>query len=106
MSKGTSQEEEKQKRKDYLFCHLNSVLWLVSNHCFLKAYKVVSGSEYPLCLIAGFQKAGGEDQVPLSPAQPRFFLSYEGDCYAKRRGSRPFERKHHKPVLGFKAHIG
>lgn len=49
---------------------------LLFNHLFLKAYKVVSSSEYPLYSLAGFPKAGGEGQVPLSAAaQPRSLLS-------------------------------
>ena len=56
---------------------------LVFNHFFLKAYKVVSSSEYPLYSLVGFPKVGGEGQVPLSTAQPHSFLSQE-DWYAKR----------------------
>ena len=56
---------------------------LLFSHFFLKAYKVVSSSEYPLYSLAGFPKAGGEGQVPLRAAQPCSFLSQQ-DWYAKR----------------------
>lgn len=44
-------------------------------HFFLKAYKVVSSSEYPLYSLVGFPKIGGEGQAPRSAAQPHSFLS-------------------------------
>lgn len=81
MSERTSQEEEKWKREDYLSFKFFFIL--VFNHFFLKAYKVVSSSEYPLYSLVGFPKTGEGGQVPLSPAQPHSFLSYE-HWYAKR----------------------
>lgn len=71
MSEKTSQEEEKWKREDYILS-FKFFFILVFNHFFLKAYKVVSSSEYPLYSFVGLPKAGGGGQVPLSPAQPHF----------------------------------